>query len=129
MPTLTTVPTIDAIALNPRLAKGLSREALEVLLGQWATVKVFLDAELHAAIIAGLSNGSMAPRSVRGPRGAPIDINDRMMTVDEAAAITNLPRRWFYDHADEHAWIKRFSRKNMRISETGLRRWMATTED
>ena len=53
------------------------------------------------------------------------DDSDRLLTADEAAAILDVNIRWLYRHAAKLPFTRRISRKNIRFSETGLRRWVA----
>src|SRR5438874_6958526 len=50
---------------------------------------------------------------------------DRLLTPEEAASILGQNVRWLYRHAATLPFTRRISRKNLRFSETGLRRWLA----
>jgi hypothetical protein len=51
--------------------------------------------------------------------------NDLLLAPEEAANIMGVNRRWLYRHADKLPFTRRINRKNLRFSETGLRRWIA----
>jgi hypothetical protein len=47
------------------------------------------------------------------------------LTVEEASALSKLPRRWFYRHK-ELSFIERLSRKCLRIHKARFLRWLET---
>jgi predicted DNA-binding transcriptional regulator AlpA len=51
---------------------------------------------------------------------------DRLLTPEEAAEILGQDVRWLYRHANKLSFTRRISRKNLRFSEAGLRRWITT---
>lgn len=51
---------------------------------------------------------------------------DRLLTVAEAAQILEVTPKWLYRHADRLPFTRRLSRKALRFSEAGLRKWLAT---
>lgn len=50
---------------------------------------------------------------------------DRLLMPKETAQILGESVRWLYRHADRLPFTRRLSRKSLRFSEIGLRRWMA----
>lgn len=56
------------------------------------------------------------PREVAGP--------GRMITVDEAAEMAGVTRRWIYDHTKGLRFRRDLSKKRVRLEEIGFRRWM-----
>ena len=52
---------------------------------------------------------------------------DRLLTVDEAATVLSVSQRWLYDHAGRLPFARRLSRRALRFSETGMRRWIERT--
>jgi predicted DNA-binding transcriptional regulator AlpA len=50
---------------------------------------------------------------------------DKLLTPAEAAAILGQTVRWIYRHAAKLPFTRRISKKNLRFSEAGLRRWIA----
>jgi predicted DNA-binding transcriptional regulator AlpA len=51
---------------------------------------------------------------------------DVLLTPEEAAAMMNVERRWLIRHAKKFPFTRRISRKVLRFSEAGVRRWLAT---
>jgi predicted DNA-binding transcriptional regulator AlpA len=52
--------------------------------------------------------------------------NDRLVTPEQAAEILGQNVQWVYRHASQWSFTRRLSRKSLRFSEAGLRRWLAT---
>jgi predicted DNA-binding transcriptional regulator AlpA len=50
---------------------------------------------------------------------------DNLLTPEQAAEILGQSVRWLYRHAAKLPFTRRLSRKNLRFSEAGLRRWIA----
>ena len=50
---------------------------------------------------------------------------DVLLTAEEAAKLIGVNRRWLYRHANKLPFTRRISRKNLCVSEAGLRRWLA----
>jgi predicted DNA-binding transcriptional regulator AlpA len=50
---------------------------------------------------------------------------DRLLTVAEAATILGVTPKWLYRH-QKLPFVRKLSRKALRVSENGLRRWLAT---
>ena len=48
----------------------------------------------------------------------------RLLSVDEAARIAGVNRRWIYAHTRGLKFRRDLSRKNVRIEEAGFRRWL-----
>jgi len=51
---------------------------------------------------------------------------DRLITVQEAADRAGLTPRWFYDNRHTLPFVKKLSSKQLRISERGFDRWLAS---
>ena len=51
--------------------------------------------------------------------------SDKLLTPEEAAEILGQKVRWLYRHAAILPFTRRISRKNLRFSEAGLRRWIS----
>jgi len=49
---------------------------------------------------------------------------DALLTSEQAASLMGVSRRWLYRHAAKLPFTRRVSRKNLRFSEAGLRRWI-----
>jgi len=50
---------------------------------------------------------------------------DTLLTADETAKRMGVSRRWVYRKAPQLPFARRTSRKHLRFSEAGLRRWLA----
>src|SRR5215475_15803047 len=50
---------------------------------------------------------------------------DHWLTPEQAAEKLNVSIKWIYRHARKWRFVKRLSRKRLRISDAGLRRWMS----
>ncbi len=50
---------------------------------------------------------------------------DRWLKVEDAAAIANIPATWFYRNWKRLRFAKKISHRMLRLSEAGLRRWLA----
>lgn len=49
---------------------------------------------------------------------------DRLLTAAEAAAVLGVSNRWLYGHARQLPFARHLSRRALRFSEAGLRRWV-----
>ena len=58
--------------------------------------------------------------------GATSTQQDALLTPEQAATLIGVNRRWLYRHAEKLPFTRRISRKNLRFSEAGLRRWLAS---
>jgi predicted DNA-binding transcriptional regulator AlpA len=76
---------------------------------------------LHLSLLSRLIKVRRQPLQV----GATSD-NDRLLSVDEAAEILKVTPQWLYRHARRLPFARRLSRKALRFSEAGLRRWAAS---
>jgi predicted DNA-binding transcriptional regulator AlpA len=103
---------IRAVLEAPEKAAAVSPSQVPAILGQLA--------ELQAIFLARLvsPNGSH-------PAAGPAE-PDRLLTADEAAPIIGMTPRWLYRHAKQLPFARRLSRKALRFSEAGLRRYMAS---
>ena len=97
----------------PDRAKELPVGAIPALLVQVAAVQAALAARLIEVQVVG-----PAPREE-----ANIGYGAKWITAEEAAEISGLKRRWFYQHKSL-PFVRQVSRKAIRISEPGLRKWM-----
>ena len=52
--------------------------------------------------------------------------HDRNLTVDEAAEMLGVTRNWLYRHSGKLPFTRRLSKKALRFSEKGIRRWLET---
>ena len=76
-----------------------------------------------AAIQAGLAvRIASAGQSPSAPRRQE---DDRLISVEDAAERLGVTPRWMYRHAGHLPFSRRLSRKALRFSELGLKRWQA----
>jgi hypothetical protein len=104
-----TAPTLHDVIADPRRATEVEPAAVPALLAQLSALQLALAARLAAAAESQ-------------------DGNDRLLTVEEVAALTRQERSWVWRRARRADW-KRFvvkpSRKVLLVREAGLRRWLA----
>ena len=50
---------------------------------------------------------------------------DTLLTVAQVTQILEVTPKWLYRHADRLPFTRRLSRKALRFSEAGLRKWLA----
>lgn len=55
----------------------------------------------------------------------PMAEKDKLLTPEQAAEMLGQKVRWLYRHASRLPFTRRLSRKSLRFSENGLRRWVA----
>ena len=56
----------------------------------------------------------------------PSNNRDRNLKVDEAAEMLGVTRSWLYRHSGKLPFTRRLSRRAVRFSEKGIRRWLET---
>jgi predicted DNA-binding transcriptional regulator AlpA len=102
---------IRAVLEAPEKAAAVSPSQVPAVLGQLA--------ELQAIFLARLvsQNGSHSASVPSEP--------DRFLTAEEAAPVLGVTPRWLYRHSRKLPFARRLSRKALRFSEAGLRRWAA----
>jgi hypothetical protein len=101
-------PTLNLSAVlgDPSRAASLPRELLPAAFSH------------VSAVMAALAGAATAP--VSAERAEP---NDRLLTLEQAAALANVSVRWLRRHRDLPFFVQ-LSKKNLRVSETRLRRWL-----
>jgi|SRR5271166_2329047 len=108
-------PTSPAASVTPLLPipalDTLDREQLAILLAELKA----LEGQVMARLLVGATAQPAAPRP-------PVD---RMLTIDEAAAILRRGRQWIYRNAHRLPFVKRISRKSLLCSEAGITHWLA----
>ena len=52
---------------------------------------------------------------------------DRLLDVEEAAAVLGVTKRWLYSRAGRLPFARHLSHRALRFSEVGLRRWIDRT--
>ena len=58
------------------------------------------------------------------PAGAAAPTPDRLLTIQDAAALLGVTSRWLYRRANTLPFMRRLSRRALRVSQAGLERWM-----
>lgn len=99
------LPSLEEVA-------AVSSEEIPALLGQLEILK--------AALLA-----RTLPSNGKASLPAPPEA-DRLLTPEETAERLGISRRWLYRHSDTLPFTRRLSRKALRFSEAGLRKWQAT---
>jgi predicted DNA-binding transcriptional regulator AlpA len=105
--------TLAEVARNPERITEVPQAALASLMAQAAALQVALAARLLAA--------SVQPDE---RAGLPALDAERLLTPPEAAAMLGVTVPWLYRHAAQLPFARRLSRKALRFSEPGLRRWL-----
>lgn len=104
------------LVADPARVAGVPLEAVAPLLARLAALQSALAARLLMVV---------APTGGDG-RGEVPSPADRLLTPEEAAPLLGVSVRWLYRHAKRLPFTRRLSRKALRFSEAGLRRWQAT---
>ncbi len=101
---------LTAVLADPGRVHQLGVEDAAVLLAQVAAIQATL-----AARVASIAQ----PGPVRRQE------EDRLISVEDAAGRLGVTPRWLYRHAPRLPFARRLSRKALRFSELGLKRWQA----
>jgi predicted DNA-binding transcriptional regulator AlpA len=111
---LAAAPTLVDLARNPERVVDVPPSAVPSLMAQAAALQAALAARLAGtSIAAGESGYARTPEA------------ERLLTPPEAAALLAVTVTWLYRHAGRLPFTRRLSRKALRFSEPGLRRWLA----
>lgn len=105
------VPSLDEIARDPRLAAGLPANVARALLARAVVAQ-------GALITPALA----APTGAADPAPGPAT-EDELLTLEEAARRIGRHPRWFTRRP--LPFVKRLSRRTIRVSRRGLERWVA----
>jgi len=90
----------------------IPRAEIPLVLGQLETVKARLFIRLVGCA---------------GPEVRPAETQpDKLIDATQAGEILGVNPRWLYRHARNLPFTRRLSRKVLRFSEAGLRKWQAT---
>ena len=98
---------------HPEQAQEVPTEAIPPLLAQLAAAQGALAARL------------LCSSTVEGGQQS-LQEKDSLLTAEQAAALLNVTPRWLYRHAKQLPFVRRLSRKVLRFSEVGIKRWHAT---
>ena len=105
---------IRAVLDSPERAADASPAVVPAILGQLAHLQAIFLARL-------VTGGNGHSETVKPPSES-----DRFLTTEQAAELFAVAPRWLYRHAIQIPGARRLSRKCLRFSEAGLRRFMAT---
>ena len=108
---VTTIPSFEDLSSNPQRALVLPVDVVASLLGRCEIV--------HEALKNALAV-KMSPVAATEPIA-----DDRLLTVEEASAMSGLPIKYLYRHSRDLPFAKHISRKMLRFSAVGLKKWMA----
>jgi hypothetical protein len=112
-------PVRPLLGLGPTDVPNLPASALPGVLAALAAVQAAVAARLATPNATPDAGSLCAPRTTLGP--------DHWLTPDEAATLASVPRRTVYGWSRRLDWrpfTRRFSRKVLRVEESGLRRWL-----
>lgn len=104
------VPTLDALAADPSKAANLAGPVVAALLARVAAV-----------------SGTLAARAVtltHEALEAPNDPEDRLLTVEQAAARLGMSRDWIYRRASRLPFAVRLDGSALRFSSQGIDRYI-----
>lgn len=107
----TAIPKLADLVADPCKAATLPQEAIPGLLGELEKLKAALWARLTA------------PQNGCGPVEPE---KDNLLKAEQAAPILGVTPRWLYRHSRQLPFARHLSRKVLRFSESGLRKWQAT---
>ncbi len=107
---------MDDLLPDPDRLTALPPEQILSVLARLAAIQSVLTARLLATPIA---SPVLDPEFKAGT-------NDQLLTAEDAAQILRVTPRWLYRHANRLPFARRLSRKCLRFSEAGLRRWQAS---
>lgn len=108
--------TLAALAQRPERAAEVVPAEIPALLAALAGLQGALLARL---VVESRHNGDGHPTPVA-------QVDDRLLTAEEGAPILGVAPRWLYRHSGKLPFTRRLSRKVLRFSEAGLRRYAAT---
>jgi len=100
--------TLAEIINNPEWLEQIPRESIPSLMLQVATLQ-----------------NALAARLLESPEKAEMDSPepDTLLTAEQAAPRLNVTPHWLYRHWKQLPFARRLSRKTLRFSEIGLRKW------
>lgn len=106
--------TMDELFQDHDRLAALPPEQIPSILARVAAIQSVLTARLLAIAIA---SATSEPKSAT---------TDQLLTAEDAAVILRVTPRWLYRHANRLPFTRRLSRKCLRFSEAGLRRWQTS---
>lgn len=102
---------LAGVLADPGRISALSVEDAALLLAQVAAIQASLAVRIASA-------GQWVSSARRQE-------DDRLISVEDAAERLGVTPRWLYRHAPRLPFARRLSRKALRFSELGLKRWQA----
>jgi len=107
---LNPVVSLAEIIANPAKAGELDRGGIPALMLQLASLQNALAARLLES-----------PQKYAADPAEP----DTLLTAEKAAPFLNVTPHWLYRHWKQLPFARRLSRRTLRFSEVGLRKWQA----
>ena len=104
----------EVMAQLEQAVADVPAEQMPALLGDLERVR----AGLWARLVTPSVNGKLET--------VPASDKDKLLTPEEAAELLGVKVSWLYRHAPRLPFARKLSRKALRFSEAGLRRWQAT---
>lgn len=101
---------LPAILGDPTRVAEIPRDGIVPLLCQLSSLQIALASQL------------LRGERLAGETAVPTE--DRLLTAGEAATILGVTPKWLYRH-QKLPFVRKLSRKALRVSENGLRRWLA----
>jgi len=105
------MPDLRTLLDDPSAVLGIAPDERTALRVKVAALAAALDACPAAGLASAKAEASVA--------------KDRLLTAEETAALLGVKVRWLYRHAGKLPFTVRLSRKVLRFSEAGVRRFMA----
>jgi len=105
-------PDLLSLLQQPDRVGEIPEDVIPALLGELEALRVRLLARLLAAHWPPRTSDQSPP--------------DRLLTTQEASELLGVSPRWLSRRASKLPFTRRLSRKAIRFSEAGLRRWLAT---
>ena len=103
-------PDLIELLRSPNLARAVPDETIPPLLCQLAALQSILASRL----VSTQNHSTETPPE-----------ENRLLTAEEAASLLGVSTKWLYRHYRSLPFSHRLSRKTLRFSEAGLRRWLA----
>jgi predicted DNA-binding transcriptional regulator AlpA len=107
-------PTLADLVSSPSKVGRARVEAIPELRAELARLDLLLESHFIRQV---LGAGSKADD--------PRDATDKLLAATEAALLLGVTSRWLYRHWKTLPFARRLSRKTLRFSEAGIRRYMA----
>lgn len=109
------------LVVDPERLGALRSAELADLLAELERLKALV----WAALTRPEDGGGNGVRASDAPSPPPSDpASDRLLKVDEAAAILGVEPRWLYDRSDQLPFARKLAPRTLRFSERGLYRWL-----